>query len=148
MSEPISSLPTDPVDRAAPPTSPPGPPISPPGPRPAADAVPGTGDQNGGGDETHTSANRRRRGSRGGRSARRPGEAESPEGTESGPGRSAAPGRADRARRPADDAPDLPERASEGRPSAEAGARALVPRPRIGDTRPAPAKPSSDAPRS
>ena len=34
--------------------------------------------------------------------------------------------------------PDLPERLVEGRPSAEAGDRATVRRPRIGDTRPAP----------
>ncbi len=34
--------------------------------------------------------------------------------------------------------PDLPERMSEGRPSSEAGAKALVRRPRIGDSRPAP----------
>ncbi len=34
---------------------------------------------------------------------------------------------------------ELPDRMSEGRPSAEAGAQALVPRPKIGDTRPAPA---------
>jgi len=33
---------------------------------------------------------------------------------------------------------ELPERLSEGRPDAEAAARALVPRPKIGDTRPAP----------
>ena len=33
---------------------------------------------------------------------------------------------------------ELPERLSEGRPSPEAAARAVVPRPKIGDTRPAP----------
>jgi ribonuclease E len=33
---------------------------------------------------------------------------------------------------------ELPERMSEGRPSPEAAARAVVPRPKIGDTRPAP----------
>ncbi|MGI8778148.1 MAG: Rne/Rng family ribonuclease, partial [Acidimicrobiales bacterium] len=37
------------------------------------------------------------------------------------------------------DLPDLPDRLGEGRPSAEAGDRATVRRPRIGDTRPAPA---------
>ena len=35
--------------------------------------------------------------------------------------------------------PELPERISEGRPSAEAAERALVRRPQIGDTRPGPA---------
>ncbi len=38
-----------------------------------------------------------------------------------------------------DDRPELPERANEGRPSVEAAERALVRKPRIGDTRPAPA---------
>ncbi len=37
-----------------------------------------------------------------------------------------------------DGLPELPERLAEGRPSAEAGDRATVRRPRIGDTRPAP----------
>ena len=43
---------------------------------------------------------------------------------------------------------ELPERASEGRPDAEAGSEAVVRRPRIGDTRPAPpaAKPSVTMP--
>lgn len=36
------------------------------------------------------------------------------------------------------DTVELPERMSEGRPSPEAAARAVVPRPKIGDTRPAP----------
>ena len=36
------------------------------------------------------------------------------------------------------DAPELPKRISEGRPSAEAAERALVRKPQIGDTRPAP----------
>ena len=38
-----------------------------------------------------------------------------------------------------DDQPELPDRLSEGRPSAEAAEQALVRKPRIGDTRPAPA---------
>ena len=41
--------------------------------------------------------------------------------------------------------PELPERMSEGRPSAEAAERALVRKPRIGDTRPAPASASAPA---
>ena len=47
-----------------------------------------------------------------------------------------------------DGSPDLPDRPGEGRPSAEAGARALVRRPRIGDTRPAPSAGQSRLPRS
>jgi ribonuclease E len=39
------------------------------------------------------------------------------------------------------DQPELPERLTEGRPSAEAADAALVRKPRIGDTRPAPATP-------
>ncbi len=46
-----------------------------------------------------------------------------------------------------DDAqPELPERLAEGRPSAEAGDRATVRRPRIGDTRPAPHDDVAEAP--
>ena len=59
-------------------------------------------------------AKKRRRGSRGGR----------------GRTRAQAP-------RPVDPE-ELPERIGEGRPSAESAAEALVPRPKIGDTRPAP----------
>src|SRR5207302_3875514 len=39
-----------------------------------------------------------------------------------------------------DPRPDLPERISENRPSADAAARALIPKPKIGDSRPAPAE--------
>ncbi|MET0666245.1 MAG: hypothetical protein ABW008_11835, partial [Acidimicrobiales bacterium] len=42
----------------------------------------------------------------------------------------------------ADELPELPDRISENRPSAEAADRATVRRPQIGDTRPAP--PSDD----
>ena len=55
------------------------------------------------------------------------------------------PARAARARAPkpaADDHPELPERLHEGRVSAEAAERALVRKPQIGDTRPAPAAPA------
>jgi ribonuclease E len=40
---------------------------------------------------------------------------------------------------------ELPERASEGRPDADSAAAAVVQRPRIGDTRPAPATPARPA---
>jgi ribonuclease E len=63
---------------------------------------------------------RRRRGSRGGRNRKRTRTAPVEAGTD-------------------DERPELPERPNEGRPSVEAAERALVRKPRIGDTRPAPA---------
>src|SRR5947207_1295031 len=75
----------------------------------------------------------RRRGSRGGRNRKRPASGAAAEET------------------PADDAdprPDLPERISENRPSAEAAERALVRKPQIGDSRPAPARSSRPSPGS
>jgi ribonuclease E len=69
-------------------------------------------------------ANRRRRGSRGGRNRSR-----------SGAGSSAA---ANGSAAADDRNPELPERASENRPSAEAADRAVVRKPQIGDSRPAP----------
>jgi len=65
---------------------------------------------------------RRRRGSRGGRNRNRPRP-------------NAAPATADGD----DERPELPERPGEGRPSVEAAERALVRKPQIGDSRPAPA---------
>src|SRR5438552_10921841 len=68
----------------------------------------------------------RRRGSRGGRNRKRP-----------------ASGAA-AVETPSDDAdprPELPERMSENRPSVEAAERALIRKPQIGDSRPAPARP-------
>jgi len=75
----------------------------------------------------------RRRGSRGGRNRKRP-----------------ASGAA-AVETPSDDAdprPELPERMSENRPSAEAAERALVRKPQIGDSRPAPARSSRPSPGS
>src|SRR5215211_528275 len=66
---------------------------------------------------------KRRRGSRGGQRRRRP------DGPPAGD---------------ADDAPELPEPLRENRPSAEAAERALVRKPQIGDTRPAPASSPDD----
>ncbi len=70
---------------------------------------------------------RRRRGSRGGRNRNRPrpstGAADAGGGDADGD----------------DERPELPERPGEGRPSVEAAERALVRKPQIGDTRPAPA---------
>jgi ribonuclease E len=66
---------------------------------------------------------KRRRGSRGGQRRRKP----------DGP-----------ATDQVDDAPELPEPLRENRPSPEAAERALVRKPQIGDTRPAPASASTD----
>jgi len=57
----------------------------------------------------------------------------------------AAPTPRTRAPKVAADAPELPDRLTEGRPSAEAAERALVRRPQIGDTRPAPPPPPGPA---
>jgi ribonuclease E len=84
-------------------------------------------------DNPSTPKKKRRRGSRGGRGRSR---TQSPR-PESGQAQ---------AGRPQPVNPDeLPERISEGRPSPEAGASAVVQRPKIGDTRPAP-KPSVTMP--
>src|SRR5207237_1410718 len=67
----------------------------------------------------------RRRGSRGGRNRKRP------------PAAAASAAAAD----VSDRQPDLPDRISENRPSVEAAERALIRKPQIGDSRPAPARP-------
>src|SRR5947209_16213109 len=72
----------------------------------------------------------RRRGSRGGRGRKKPA---SPEAAKASAGTTPSV--------PADDAdprPDLPDRPGENRPSPDAAARALIPKPKIGDSRPAP----------
>ncbi len=88
------------------------------------------------------STNRRRRGSRGGRNRSRSGAANgSVSGDDGDDGDGATPAASDRARPSGTDRnPDeLPERIFEGKPkSAEAAEKALVRRPRIGDSRPAP----------
>jgi ribonuclease E len=141
MSEAIPSPPADPGDRA--PAVPDAPSPSPRGPRstpdqPAGDATPASAAD----EEARTSSgNRRRRGSRGGRNNRKPGDGEPAEdGTE-------APPRSERARPPrvaavaanSPEIPDLPDLPGQGKANPEAAARALVRRPKIGDTRPAPA---------
>jgi ribonuclease E len=73
----------------------------------------------------------RRRGSRGGR-GRKP--AASQDTARSSGGGTTAALEAD----DGDPRPDLPDRPGEGRASADAAARALIPKPKIGDTRPAP----------
>ena len=131
----------------------------------AADPRSSTSEAGGGGGEASSTGEGssggdpkpRRRGSRGGRNRNRP----RPEGadgavdgaTSSGDGgeRSAAPAAsADDARRPSgggtrpkggddDRRPELPDRHRENKPSAEAAEAALVRKPQIGDSRPAPA---------
>ena len=88
------------------------------------------------------STNRRRRGSRGGRNRSRSGAANgSANGDDANDGDDATPAASDRSR-PSDtdrNPDELPERIFEGKPkSAEAAEKALVRRPRIGDSRPAP----------
>ena len=78
-----------------------------------------------------TAPKKRRRGSRGGRNRNAAARA----------ARAAAASSAGEDRRP----DDLPERISEGRPSAEAAERALVRKPKIGDSRPAPPPPEETA---
>ncbi|HUR22446.1 MAG TPA: hypothetical protein VMZ73_01095, partial [Acidimicrobiales bacterium] len=146
MSEAIPSPPADPGDRA--PAVPDPPP--PRGPRstsdePAGDRTPATTLD----DEARSSTGgRRRRGSRGGRSNRKPGDGEPAEdGIE-------APPRPERARQPrvaavaaeSPQIPDLPDLPGQGKANPEAAARALVRRPKIGDTRPAPPGAGDGAP--
>src|SRR5947209_10693547 len=79
----------------------------------------------------------RRRGSRGGRPRARPGPAEAKDAGSSPP--SSGAGASTGADAAIDDRrPDLPDRPGEGRASADAAARALIPKPKIGDSRPAP----------
>jgi ribonuclease E len=118
----------------------------------SAEVAPTGGDRG----ATHSTVTRkRRRGTRGGRNRKKPG---SPDGADSfesetveadtpqaetldattGVGGTAVPTNGDQ--------PELPDRLSEGRAAPEAAERALVRRPQIGDTRPAPAVPSVPPP--
>ena len=136
MSDPVPSPPVDPTDRA------------PAVPAAASQAPQSTADPGGpaasgqttdsGGEDPRPPASRRRRGSRGGRTRRQD--------DQPGDG-SDGPAPQLRAGELGPDAPDLPDPPGEGRPSAEAGARALVRRPKIGDTRPAPDDRSTRTPR-
>src|SRR5947209_7348933 len=84
--------------------------------------------------------NNRRRGSRGGRGRKKPASQEGAK-TSGGAGATAAV-RAD----DGDPTPDLPDRPGENRASPDAAARALIPKPKIGDSRPAPADEDDAAP--
>src|SRR3954451_22359108 len=117
---------SEPVDTPA--DSRPGPPAS------SGEAAEGGGSAassqgNAGGPRRNT----RRRGSRGGRGRKKPASEETAK---------ASGGASATASVPAEDGdrqPDLPDRISENRPSPDAAARALIPKPKIGDRRPAPA---------
>src|SRR3954471_16626079 len=78
--------------------------------------------------------NNRRRGSRGGRGRKKPAAQEAA--TASGKVTAQAPVKDDEG---GDRQPDLPDRPGESRASPDAAARALIPKPKIGDSRPAPA---------
>jgi ribonuclease E len=129
MSDPVPSSQADPADRA--PAVPAA--TSPGSPGPADPGGPAAS----GDDEARPAGSRRRRGSRGGRARRAPDDLPA-DGSEAPPPR-AQPPRAQRGGTAADgDLPDLPDPPGEGRPSPEAAARALVRRPKIGDSRPDP----------
>src|SRR5438874_830050 len=84
--------------------------------------------------------NSRRRGSRGGRGRKRTGAQEAAK---------ASGGASAKATVSADDGdptPDLPDRPGENRASPDAAARALIPKPKIGDSRPDPADEDNEAP--
>jgi ribonuclease E len=119
-----------------------------PGGGPAADStgVTGSADEDAPADAAGGSqaVRKRRRGSRGGKNRKRTTvhgvhgdqDAENDAGDE--PTGAVHAGREQDERAGDLDAVELPERASEGRPSAEAGSAATVRKPQIGDTRPAP----------
>ena len=86
--------------------------------------------------------NTRRRGSRGGRNRKPAGSQSTTQGAAQAPTKKPA------ASAPVDDGdprPDLPDRPGEGRASPDAAARALIPKPKIGDSRPAPDADESEA---
>jgi len=95
---------------------------------PQQPTAPGAAPQGDGNTSAESATNKRRRGSRGGQRRRGAG-ANAPESSSDDPS--------------ADDRNDveLPERTGEGRPSAEAAEKALVRKPRIGDTMPVPTAP-------
>ncbi len=126
-----------------------------PTPAEAADAAPTPAEVDEGGSATNSDGTPkpRRRGSRGGRNRNRP-RADGAEGDEGDEGDDSddsddhTPGASDGAAvDPSDDRiPELPDRHRENKPSAEAAEAALVRKPQIGDSRPAPAAEDGDTP--
>jgi len=131
-------------------------------PAPAAEPKPAGGSADAGGSDGASGgetaeggpgveAKPRRRGSRGGRNRNRP----RPEGSTDDPADGAPPEAGDRPPRSGsakqgpkgagDRQPELPDRHRENKPSAEAAEAALVRKPQIGDSRPAPADGAGDA---
>lgn len=94
-----------------------------------------------------TAARKRRRGSRGGRNRKKPRPAgevgDDGDETDADDTDGADEDDLDDVIVSASELPDMPDRAHEGRPSPEAAERALVRKPQIGDTRPAPAGPAA-----
>jgi ribonuclease E len=84
--------------------------------------------------------NNRRRGSRGGRGRKKPASQEAAKSSGGASATAAVPGD------DGDPTPDLPDRPGENRASPDAAARALIPKPKIGDSRPAPAAEDDDGP--
>jgi ribonuclease E len=124
------------------------------------DTAPPTGDTSPDGTEsiepTVRTSQRRRRGSRGGRNRRKPAgsgavavDGDDDEGDDGYDDDGSFESDAESTITPAptvdDDQPELPKRISEGRPSVAASEQALVRKPQIGDTRPAPPLPPAAA---
>ncbi len=113
---------------------------------------PPTGDDDLGEPTVRPAAKKRRRGSRGGKGRKRPTSAQHADGdAEAGDDADDLVDEADDeeveppSRRPAAQDVEMPESMREGRPSPEAAEQALVRRPQIGDTRPAPKQPTQRA---
>jgi ribonuclease E len=119
-----------------------------PAPDPGRAASVPNGPVEGGSGESAAEAavRKRRRGSRGGQRRRKPDAAAPATVTPGDDGPDAAPSGSPRAAARNAARPELPERLVEGRPSVEAAERALVRKPQIGDTRPAPAASSPSPP--
>jgi ribonuclease E len=124
----------------------------PPAAEASADATPENGDPASATAADTAAARKRRRGSRGGQRRRKgaalngPSEGGDDVGTEPDLQVDSAPGDAAPGDSALDELPELPEPLREGRPSAEAAERALVRKPQIGDTRPAPRPATSGKP--
>jgi ribonuclease E len=100
-----------------------------------------------GGASPRPSAKKRRRGSRGGKGRKKPASPQGGDPDDGAPEAGDDDGPDDEAADDRDAAPaELPERIGEGRPSPEAAEQALVRRPQIGDTRPAPPVPPPGGP--
>ena len=153
---PEVDAPTDQGDSARPAPAPAGDEVD------ASPSIEASGEGAGEGDDGASGPRRRRRGSRGGKSRNRPqadgsegDEADDDEDESSAEDESSSDDRASRSEREAAAAapldtrnPELPDKHRENKPSVTAAEAALVRRPQIGDTRPAPAVEADQAPSS